>query len=515
MGLVFVGPMVSLGLVTWPHGVVKAATLPPGFVETPVVTELDRPMTMAIAPDGRVFICEQTGAVKVVKDGVLLSDKFTTVPTLGNFERGLTGIALDPGFTTNGFMYLCYAPVDAASNVIVRVTASAANADIADPSSTVVLFHGPPHIGPNHFAGGLAFGVDGKLYATFGYNDTTNNSAQELTSLYGKLVRINPDGSIPTDNPFYNTASGNNRAIYAYGFRNPYTLAVQPGTGRIFVNDVGESSWEEVNDIIPGGNYGWPTYEGLSQPPALSPLWLYPHSEGLAVIGGAFYNPPVTQFPASFVGVYFVADYTQGWVKMIDLNQNNTVSTFRTPDGGALGPVSVKLAPDGSLYVLGRGGINDFPNLGVLVRIIYPSPIQSWRQTHFGSLENSGPGADEADPDFDGVLNVVEYGLGMDPNVTSRAGLPTGAIETHNNADFLTLTFTRNGDATDLTYTVEASGDLNTWTPVAGSIAGAVTSGPGFIAETGGGSLKSVQVRDVVQVTLAATRFVRLTVKRE
>jgi hypothetical protein len=134
---------------------------------------------------------------------------------------------------------------------------------------------------------------------------------------------------------------------------------------------------------------------------------------------------------------------------------------------------------------------------------------------NFGSAENSGAGADEADPDGDGVFNVVEYGLGMDPNVPTRTGMPTGAITMYNDGSFLTIRFSRNTEATDLTYNVEASGDLNAWTAIAGSTGGAMTSGAGFVAETGDGPLKSVQVRDVTAATLASSRFIRLTIKRD
>src|SRR5690606_29293667 len=103
----------------------------------------------------------------------------------------------------------------------------------------------------DHNGGAMHFGPDGKLYVAIGDNKggPTGIYAQDLTNLHGKILRINPDGSIPTDNPFYGTLAGNNRAIYAYGFRNPFTFAFQPGTGRLYANDVGETGWEEVNEI--------------------------------------------------------------------------------------------------------------------------------------------------------------------------------------------------------------------------------------------------------------------------
>src|SRR5439155_25416499 len=138
-------------------------------------------------------------------------------------------------------------------------------------------------------------------------------TSQTLSNLLGKMLRINADGTIPTDNPFYNSALGNNRAIWALGLRNPFTFAFQPGTPRMFINDVGQSTWEEIDDGIAGSNYGWPTTEGPTSNPAFrSPIYFYGHgttnTTGCAIVGGAFYNPPVLQFPSSYLGKYFFAD---------------------------------------------------------------------------------------------------------------------------------------------------------------------------------------------------------------
>ena len=122
----------------------------------------------------------------------------------------------------------------------------------------------------NHNGGGLHFGLDGKLYISVGENATRTNS-QTLSNLLGKVLRINADGTIPSDNPFFNTATGQNRAIWALGLRNPFTFAVQPGTGRIFINDVGETTFEEINDGRPGANYGWPDTEGPTTDPRFVP----------------------------------------------------------------------------------------------------------------------------------------------------------------------------------------------------------------------------------------------------
>jgi glucose/arabinose dehydrogenase len=506
------------------HGLrslIAAASLPPNFSEAQVASNLNAPTAMDIAPDGRVFIAEKGGAVGIVKNGAMLQANFYTAAVTVDLEQGLTGIALDPGFATNGYVYLHYVPAGALNTVLARVTAGSGDPDMANPASLVILFNGPPYPAGQAIGGGIGFTLDGKILLSMDTVFVSPANAQQLNNLYGKVLRLNRDGSIPTDNPFFNTATGDNRAIYAYGLRNPYTTVVQPGTGRIFANDVGENSFEEVNEIVAGGNYGWPISEGPTAPPYISPLWSYPHVQGTnggsAVIGGAFYNPPNPQFPARYVGTYFVADWVNAWVNVIDVNNNNTVFNFRTPDS-LLAPVAVKVAPDGALYVLGLGSMDVNSTSGLLLRITYADssiePIESWRQANFGSTANSGPGADDADPDSDGVLNIAEYGSGMDPNAASRDGLPTGSFTLQGASDYLTLTFRRNTRAADLIYRVEASGDLNDWTQLAGSTGGAVTSGPGFVGETGADPLKTVVVRDTAPVSLTGSRFIRLIVTR-
>src|SRR5205814_3978294 len=185
--------------------------------------------------------------------------------------------------------------------------------------------------------------------------------SQTLSNLLGKILRINADGTIPTNNPFYNTATGNNRATWALGLRNPFTFAFQPGTTRLFINDVGQSTWEEINDGVAGSNYGWPTTEGpTSDPNFRSPLFAYGHGSssttGCAIVGGGFYNPSVVQFPASYVGKYFFADLCTGWIRLFDPS-NNTAAAFAS---GISSPVDLKVAADGSLYYLSIGSAGVF-----------------------------------------------------------------------------------------------------------------------------------------------------------
>src|SRR5688572_21068534 len=227
----------------------RAANLPPAFTEALVAGGLNNPTAMAIAPDGRVFVCQQGGALRVIREGVLLPTPFVTVPVNAAGERGLLGIAFDPDFMTNQFVYVYYtSPTPVIHNRVSRFTA---DGDVAVPGSELVLLDLNPLSGAtNHNGGALHFGIDGKLYIAVGENANPFN-AQSLNNLLGKVLRINADGSIPEDNPFYNVAAGANRAIWALGLRNPFTFAVQPGTGRLFINDVGSGGGgvrEEINE---------------------------------------------------------------------------------------------------------------------------------------------------------------------------------------------------------------------------------------------------------------------------
>ena len=331
---------------------IYAATLPPGFSETQV-SGLTNPTAMEIAPDGRIFVCLQGGQLRVVKNASLLSTPFLTLNVDATGERGLLGIAFDPNFVSNNFVYVYYTVTSNPRHN--RVSRFTANGDVAVPGSETILLELDDLSATNHNGGAIHFGPDGKLYIAVGENAVGTNS-QTLSNLLGKMLRINSDGSIPTDNPFFNTASGKNRAIWALGLRNPFTFAFQPGTTRMFINDVGETTWEEINDGIVGSNYGWPTTEGpTTNPNFRAPLFAYGHgtgpTTGCAIAGGAFYNPPSTQFPTSFVGKYFFADLCSGWIRVFDPS-NNTASSFATGIGN---PVDLKVAADGSLYYLSRG----------------------------------------------------------------------------------------------------------------------------------------------------------------
>src|SRR5262249_31166657 len=231
-----------------------------------------------------------------------------------------------------------------------RVSRFTARGDAAVAGSEFVLLEGDDqtrlggHHPDGHQGGGLHFGKDGKLYVGIG-EQTAGAPAQPLDTFQGQLLRINPDGSLPEDNPFFARASGKYRAIWALGLRNPFAFAVQPGTGRIFINDVGEARWEEINEGVAGANYGWPESEGpTSNPKHRARAPAYAHRVGQSIPGGAFYDPPVRQFPAAYAGKYFFLDYIANWVRVLDPEHPQEATLFAT---GLAGPVDLAVAPDG------------------------------------------------------------------------------------------------------------------------------------------------------------------------
>jgi len=336
---------IALGIVAAASA--NAAILPAGFTEAQVATGLANPTAMAFAPDGRLFVAEQGGTLRVIKNGALLATPFLSVTVSAVGERGLLGVALDPDFATNNHVYVYYtATTPAIHNRVSRFTA---NGDTAlAGSETAILELNDLSGATNHNGGAMHFGPDGKLYIAVGENANGAN-AQSLSNLLGKMLRVNADGSIPADNPFL-AATGNNRAIWALGLRNPFTFAFQSGTSRMFINDVGQNTWEEIDDGNAGSNYGWPATEGpTSNPSYRSPIYAYGHGDGnflgCAITGGTFYNPVVPQFPQDYVGVFFFADYCGGWINVLDHANGNVVTGFAT---GIASPV-IRLTIEGFL----------------------------------------------------------------------------------------------------------------------------------------------------------------------
>jgi putative heme-binding domain-containing protein len=335
------------------EGTTGPLTLPTGFKATVTASGLTGATALEVAPDGRVFVCEQTGALRVIKNGKLLAEPFVKLPVDSTWERGLIGVTVAPDFPRTPHVFVCYvAAKPYPHHVISRFTARSSG-DVARPGSEKILFEGDDQrklggtVPAGHQGGAIHFGKDGKLYVAIG-DQTAGKPAQELNSLLGRLLRINPDGSIPDDNPFFAKATGRYRATWALGLRNPFTFAVQPETGRLFINDVGGQA-EEINEGIAGANYGWPIVEHgpTNNPRFRGPIHHYPTA---CITGGAF-APKNLRWPKPYRGQYFFCDFNHGWIKTIDPGKPAVARSFAS---GLRRPVDLRFAPDGSLYVLLR-----------------------------------------------------------------------------------------------------------------------------------------------------------------
>ena len=344
-----------------------ATTLPQGFTQSRVVSGLTDPTDIEFAPDGRLFVAEQAGKVRIAKpDRTLATFLDISAKVDSNGERGLQALTFDPSFDTNRYVYLHYTKKATSStpahNRVVRVTV---NGDRAVRGSEKLILRLNNQNATNHVGGAIDFGKDGKLYIATGDN-ARGAVAQQLTNLFGKMLRINKNGTIPTDNPFYSRASGNNRAIWARGLRNPFKFAVQPATGTIFINDVGESTWEEINQLKKGANYGWPVHEGREGDPDFrGPVYAYKHGDtpttGCSITGGTFYNPKTVRFPSRYKGDYFFAEFCGGWIRSLN-PATGKASGFTT---GLERPVDLEVSKAGELYYLSRG------NTGLVGKIGY------------------------------------------------------------------------------------------------------------------------------------------------
>lgn len=321
-----------------------------------LVTGLDTPWALAFAPDGRIFLSERPGRIRIIKDGQLQADPWMTIPVAEAGEGGLLGLALDPNFDQNLYVYVAYtyrAANGQLTNRLVRLREDTTTGKGAEDKVLIDNVRG----NSNHDGGRVKFGPDGKLYWTTG--EAQNGPlAQDRNSLNGKILRLNPDGSIPADNPFPNSY------IYSYGHRNPQGLAWQPGTGRLYETEHGPSGidggccQDEVNYIEPGKNYGWPTISGSRTAQGMVTPILQSGSNATWAPSGATF---VTNGPWAgsllFAGLRGVSLYRV----TLDPNDPRKVTGSEQLLANQYGRLrDVVEGPDGALYVLtsnrdGRG----------------------------------------------------------------------------------------------------------------------------------------------------------------
>ncbi len=374
-----------------------------GF-STEVVVNVTKFQTVgfAFAPDGRIFVWEKPGIVKIVKNGAVLPTPFIDISTRVNEvgDRGLIGLALDPNFSTNGFVYLLYVyePNGNAADTtpktarLTRVQANPANLDVALPNSEVVLMGkigtapcssspaGADCMGSDasaHTVGTVKFGIDGKIYVgmgdggDFNFADQLSFRAQDLNTYNGKILRINPDGTAPSDNPFFDgNVNSVKSKVYAYGLRSPFRFTHKPGTSEVYLGDVGATHFEEINRGR-GANFGWPCYEGTTTNPDFqsafpgqcaaipasaitNPIHNYARGGGAAIVGGPFYTG--TNYPVKYRGSMFFADYVKSFISRLVFDANNNVASVESFATGVNSPVHLEQGLDGLLYYLSIAG---------------------------------------------------------------------------------------------------------------------------------------------------------------
>lgn len=304
----------------------------PGLVEwRPVLSGLNAPVGLTHAGDGsgRLFVIEQAGLVRVVVDGALLPEPYLDIRERVGDERseqGLLGLAFHPRYAQNGYFFVNYTGTQG-DTVISRFQVSDSDPNRADPGSEMRLLNVPQPFA-NHNGGAVVFGPDGYLYLGLGDGGSAGDpmsNGQSLANLLGKILRIDVDGgapyAIPPGNPFLD--GGGQPEIWAYGLRNPWRISFDRATGDLYIGDVGQNQWEEINFQpagVPGGvNYGWSYFEGShpyqGNPPSgaqlIPPILEYSHDLGCSVTGGFVYRG--SQLPA-WQGIYFFADYCSGRV---------------------------------------------------------------------------------------------------------------------------------------------------------------------------------------------------------
>lgn len=445
-----------------------AAAPPTGFTETivPGLDQLPQPTAFAFLPDGAMLIATKAGRLRLYQGGVLRAapvfDRTSTI--CSNSERGLLGVAVDPEFAANRFVYVYYTfnkfgtpnpcPTNSASDPVNRVSRLKLTAELTTEDETVLVDNIPSPNG-NHNAGDLQFGKDGYLYISTGDGGTGGVTARQLHNLDGAILRITRDGDIPADNPFQGagsarcntgpaTAGTKCREIFAYGFRNPFRIAFDPNAAgtRFFINDVGQGSVEEISEGVSGGDYGWNCFEGtrvnrsdgdcagLAITSTVQPTFEYrrdaakppsqpAHFDGCASItGGAFV--PGGLWPSAYDGAYLFGDYVCGrlFVRL-------AAGGSELFDGAAGAVTHMAFGPFGETQAFYYADIG----AGDIVRVVYSgganrSPVaRVVAQPDFGAppLEVSFDASASSDPDSgDSIVAYIwNFGDGSAPRETA------------------------------------------------------------------------------------------------
>jgi glucose/arabinose dehydrogenase len=492
------------------------ASVPASFTDS-LVAAVPTPTALAFTPDGRLLVTSQAGTLNVVRNGELLSTPALTLTSIcTDSERGLLGVAPDPDFASNHFVYLYYTAAVGSTcvNRVSRFVLSDSNT--VDTASEKILLDNIPSPAGNHNGGDVHFGRDGYLYVSVGdggcdYDGDSgcgadNAAARDLNVLLGKVLRITSDGGIPPDNPFVGSDSARCNVsgrtdpgkicqeTYAWGLRNPFRIAFDPNASgtRFYVNDVGQSTWEEIDVAQAGADYGWNVREGFcatgsttdcGAPAAgvTNPIYAYGHDGSCdAITAGAFVPDGV--WPAAYDGSYLFADYLCGKIWQLVPSGNGFTASEFASDLGVGGPISMIFGPAGVTQAL---YYTTYANGGQVRRIELNQQTENHAPTASLTADaTSGPapltvqfdGTGSSDPDTGDTLTYVwDFGDGTQPSET------TSTTVSHDYADAgtftATLTVRDNHGATSAPASVEIQVSGANHAPTA-ALRADVTSGP-------------------------------------
>jgi glucose/arabinose dehydrogenase len=390
-------------------------TVPSGFQDH-LVARVSSPVALAFTPDGRLLIAEQGGRLRVFKNGLLSTPALNLSSRIcSDSERGLLGVAVDPQFASNRYIYLFYT-FDKFDNCATQTTNvpvnrvsrfTLPNSNVIDPGSEKILINNIPSYAGNHNGGDLGFGKDGLLYVSVGDGGCDyagsgcaedNDAARDKHALLGKILRITKSGGIPASNPFTGTTtarcnvSGRTQVgktcqeIFATGLRNPFRMGFDPNVTntKFFINDVGQDAWEEIDRGVKGADYGWNLREGdcvtgsttnCGTPPTglTNPIYDYRNGGGgsslfqncSSITGGAFV--PNGVWPSSYTGSYLFADFVCGKIFKLTRTSSGYQATQFASNLGSYNIVHLAFGPYGSSQAL---YYTTFANGGEVWRII-------------------------------------------------------------------------------------------------------------------------------------------------
>ena len=379
---------LAVGVVLGGAAPTRAVELPEHFRVEPVVAAANFPVALAWTPDGRLLYTEKSGALRVVENGQLRGEPFAVLEVDELFERGLIGVAVDPAFAVNGYVYVSYTRADTAGHRVVRLR----EVDGRGVEPTILLDEPNPTGAAFHNGGNLHFGPDGYLYYSLGENHDPA-LAQRLDTPLGKILRIDAaDGQAPPDNPYYDDgdpASGNDDRIWALGLRNSFDFTFHPGTGEIFATENGPECDDEINRIERGANYGWRPESTCDDPHVGFTPPLRRFADTLALTGIAFHR-----------GGMFVCAWNTAQLLRFDAGGDGAFRELTGAESwdGVSCQTDVTSGPDGALYVSDARSIS---------RIVFPDapvPEAAVAGGRFYSQAGGGAGGfaivDDADAAF-------------------------------------------------------------------------------------------------------------------